>query len=309
MPVPRPNRVLAPCPTIKLTGHVPASTLRSMAEAWWAVKQGGLLYLCATDSCTTCGHNWHKSMQGYAAVAHAFPAANEQGLRLVLGTAFREAASRNLHAAPVFAFFHRPSSSFRVMMRLVKPKRPRAAAYEALGYLARCTTCGQQWQVPAQSLGDAAACRPCAHLHDAAIKLHGPMWLGPMHDASFVSLMADEALRREWHDAADLLQCMQSEAAADAGGALLHYHLGEIQRYLQSEAGIEQPPLREMIDLLRAAGFESSTSHLESKALKTSATLEEVRQVVSATVAQTNAGRDDARDIADDQFIDGTEDC
>ena len=39
------------------------------AEAWWAVRRGGLLYLCATDSCTTCGHNPHQAAAGYAAVA------------------------------------------------------------------------------------------------------------------------------------------------------------------------------------------------------------------------------------------------
>lgn len=96
------------------------------AEAWWAVSKGGMLYLCATDSCTTDGHNPHKAASGYAAVAHRLPSSNEQGLRLLLGAAWREAAARNLHAAPVFSYFHAPSSSFRVMLRLHKPKpRPR----------------------------------------------------------------------------------------------------------------------------------------------------------------------------------------
>jgi len=84
------------------------------AEAWWAVAKGGLLYLCATDSCATAGHNPHKVMSGYAAVAKYHPSCNEQGLRLLLGAAWREAAQRNLHAEPMFAFFDRPSSSFRV---------------------------------------------------------------------------------------------------------------------------------------------------------------------------------------------------
>ena len=96
---------------------------------------GWLLYLCATDSCTTDGHNPHKAMAGYAAVAaKRFPASNEQGLRLFVGAAWRKAAARNLHAAPIFSF-HAPSSSFRVMMRLEKPKRPPAAAYDSLPHV------------------------------------------------------------------------------------------------------------------------------------------------------------------------------
>ena len=97
-----------------------------LSEAWYALKAGGLLYICATDSLTTKGENPHKAWSGYAATAQSFPACNEQGLRLVVATAFREAAARNLHAAPVFSYFHRPSSTFRVMMRLVRARRPPA---------------------------------------------------------------------------------------------------------------------------------------------------------------------------------------
>ena len=263
------------------------------AEAWWAVKEGGLLYLCATDSCTTCGHNAHKATAGYAAVAHALPAANEQGLRLLLGAAFREAAARHLHAVPVFSYFHRPSSSFRVMLKLHRPKRPPARAYDSLCHVARCTACGQQWRVPSTELGEAAARRPCAHLHEAGHTLMGPMWVGPMHDAEYVQRMAEEAERRgeAWDDAAALLRTMASEAEADAAaGAVLHYHLGEVQRYLQAEAGLEQPPLAELVELLRAAGFGASPSHTERKAIKTSATLEQLKEVVQQRAQQEQRG-------------------
>ena len=137
-----------------------------LSEAWWAVQTGGLLYLCATDSCTTSGQNPHKAMQGYAACAHHFPACNEQGLRLVLGAAWREAAARNLHAEPVFSYFHPPSSSFRVMLRLVKPKRPPASAYANLAHVARCGATGELWRVPSDRLDRL--------VEDAAERTDGP---------------------------------------------------------------------------------------------------------------------------------------
>ena len=64
-----------------------------LSEGWFAVNAGGLLYICATDSLTTKGENPHKAWSGYAATAQSFPACNEQGLRLVVATAFREAAA------------------------------------------------------------------------------------------------------------------------------------------------------------------------------------------------------------------------
>ena len=179
-----------------------------LSEAWWAVKTGGLLYLCATDSCTTAGHNPHKATSGYAAAAHHFPACNEQGLRLVLGAAWREAAARNLHAAPIFSFFHAESSSFRVMLQLSKPKRPPASCYASLAHVVRCTKSGEIWTVPSDQLGRLAA---SGHSADE-LQVMGPMWVGPMHDAGFVQRMAAAARTREWEDATRLLETMGEEA-------------------------------------------------------------------------------------------------
>jgi tRNA (guanine26-N2/guanine27-N2)-dimethyltransferase len=252
------------------------------SEAWWAVKTGGLLYLCATDSCTTAGHNPHKTTSGYAAVAKKLPACNEQGLRLLIGASFREAAARNLHARPVFAYFHPPSSSFRVMMRLFKPKRPPAAEYENLAHVGRCTRCGEIWRVPSTQLGAAASLRPCSCAQPVDVDVMGPMWVGEMHDAHLVREMAAEAEARGWDDAVELLRTMEAEAGAEGRGALLFLHLGEVQRHL-AVAGLSLPPLAALVAMLRQAGFGAAPSHSEAKSLKTSATLADIEEVVRAS--------------------------
>lgn len=126
-------------------------------------------------------------------------------------------------------------------------------------------------------LGEAATLRKCEH--DGGVSLAGPMWVGPMHDEPFVRAMKAEAERRGWDDAAELLQLMEAEASAQraAGsgsaeleGALLFYHLGELQRRLAA-AGLRQPPLAALIELLHNAGYTASRSHMEKKALVTSA--------------------------------------
>lgn len=194
--------------------------------------------------------------------------------------AFREAAARNLHAAPVFAYFHRPSSTFRVMMRLVRPRRPPAAAFEALGYVARCPACGELWRVRADALGDAAAGRRCCGTCAAPPpRVSGPLWVGPMHDGAYVDTMRAEAEARGWAEAAALLRRMQAEAEAEEGGALLFYHLGEVERVVAA-AELRQPSLAALVAQLRAAGFAASPSHMEGKALKTTASLSEIVEVV-----------------------------
>ena len=265
------------------------------ADAWWAVKHGGLLYLCATDSLATAGANPAKAYVGYGAVAKYMPACNEVGLRLLVGTSFREAAARGLHAQPLFAFFHRPSSSFRVMMRLRELKAPKSTLVERrLQHVARCAECGEHWRVPSTRLGEAHTLRRCEHTADAS--LAGPMWVGPIHDGEFVSDMAAEAARRGWAEAAELLGLMEAEASAqegsgvgsgvgsrvgsgvgsgagsgvgsgegDAHGALLFYHLGEVQRSL-AFAGLRLPPIDALIKMLHGGGYTAARSHTEKKA-------------------------------------------
>jgi tRNA (guanine26-N2/guanine27-N2)-dimethyltransferase len=170
-------------------------------------------------------------------------------------------------------------------LRLTKPKRPPAAAYANLQHVARCTESGAVWSVPSHQLGGLAASHAAPPGEGSAdresLTVSGPMWVGPMHDESFVARMASAAAEREWADAAALLQTMGDEARAEAHGALLFSHLGDVQRML-TRRGLPLPPLHALVDALRAAGHGASTSHSERKALKTSASLDEVAEVVAS---------------------------
>ena len=122
---------------------------------------------------------------------------------------------------------------------------------------------------------------------EARIQIFGPMWVKAMHDTEAVEKMAEEAATREWHDAAELLTQMAAEAKAEAGGALLYYHLGEVQRRLAAR-GLALPSLAELIGVLQGAGHTACKSHSERKAGKTSATLDELVALVRAA-AETGA--------------------
>mmetsp|Transcript_8585 Transcript_8585/g.20096 ORF Transcript_8585/g.20096 Transcript_8585/m.20096 type:complete len:410 (-) Transcript_8585:169-1398(-) len=250
-------------------------------DAWRAVKRGGLLYLCASDSMTTAGLNPGKAATGFAAVAaRHMPACNEQAVRLLMGSAFREAAARGLHAEPIFGYFHAQSSTIRAMLRLRATKAPTPTVVERkLQYVARCRECGELWRVPVAELARAEELRLCEH-HGKRFTLSGPLWVAPMHDAGFVCAMLREAEARSWSEAEQLLRTMAQEAEAERHGAMLFLHDGELQRALALEQ-LQQPPLETMIEMLRADGHGASRSHMRAKALKTSASLGELVRVVS----------------------------
>jgi tRNA (guanine26-N2/guanine27-N2)-dimethyltransferase len=71
------------------------------AEAWWAVRRGGLLYLCATDALTTAGNNAGKAFVGYGAVApKPLPSCNEASVRMLMGERGSDHSARNSQSPP-----------------------------------------------------------------------------------------------------------------------------------------------------------------------------------------------------------------
>lgn len=52
-----------------------------------------------------------------------------------------------------------------------------------------------------------------------------------------------------------------------------------------ASAQLRQPPLARLVDWLRAAGYAASLSHMEAKALKTTASLTEIVQIVARAAA------------------------
>lgn len=224
-----------------------------------------------------------------------------------LGTAYREAAARSLRAEPVFGFFHRPSSTTRVMMRLAQSKPPSPREVESnYRHVARCSACGELWDVAPMLLGAASTqeagcrCKCVDQPHKAKSRAHstqgdgspvvlgGPMWTGPMHDADFVKDMRVLADERGWTDVTTLLATFEAEAQADAKGALLFYHLGEVQTAL-AHHGMQQPPLEELLPVIRRAGFSACRSHVEPKALKTSASLSQIVELVKQQTKEFNS--------------------
>jgi tRNA (guanine26-N2/guanine27-N2)-dimethyltransferase len=94
------------------------------AEALGALKVGGLLYLCCTDARTGAGRNAPpQALRAFGGLAASTPCSNELIARLVIADAARQAAARGLQLVPVFAFYHRPSSCARVMLRLAATGR------------------------------------------------------------------------------------------------------------------------------------------------------------------------------------------
>ncbi|PPT04923.1 tRNA N2N2-dimethyl(Guanine26-N2)-methyltransferase [Geitlerinema sp. FC II] len=223
----------------------------------WATRLGGFVYLTSTDGRTATGHAGDQSLRVYAARTRAHPSAHEQGLRLIIGAAQQQAATKGLGVEPVFSLFS--GSVYRVMLRLVKRQRLNSQNYGFLGY---CHGCGEYRTL---SWNDFGRVSPCPQDGTPWV-VSGPMWLGALHDRVYLQRMRSIAQSWEWTKRVKLLEIMEEEAELPP----YFYKLGVLGKRFNGDI----PPRDELIQRLRQCGYRTGRTHLESQAIKTEASLE-----------------------------------
>ncbi|KAL6762976.1 S-adenosyl-L-methionine-dependent methyltransferase [Haematococcus lacustris] len=280
-----------------------------LGSALDALKHGGLLFLTSTDGFSSAGLRPTHSLAAYGAYLRALPCANEQGLRMLIGAAVREGASRGLALSPVFSLYSYHGPVFRVMLRATRSALWPAQHY---AFLAHChlhgTTRAQHWR----HLSD-AVCR-CNEgkpgVRPTPLVLSGPLWTGPLHCAKVVGEMQQEAARRGWNGHS--WSTSGSSAVPDAGergaqpgspptthaqlatpGSRKHKArpLEALLALLLEESDPRLPPgflpldvlgrhlvrfpqRDQLIQQLRDAGFAAARCHLDDKALRTNASFQ-----------------------------------
>jgi tRNA (guanine26-N2/guanine27-N2)-dimethyltransferase len=138
----------------------------------------------------------------------------------------------------------------------------------------------------------------------APLCVSGPMWTGPLHDRAFVEAMASEAAARGWEGHAvpldspyrekssknnrqrELLELLGLFAEeADPSLPPWYVHVDDIGRQLRRSPGRDV-----LITQLRAAGHAACRSHVEVRAIKTSASMGQVLAVAEAAAGAGAAG-------------------
>lgn len=264
------------------------------AEAWFALRLGGLLYLCSTDARTAAGKNSAAAAwRGFASIAQNMPASNELGVRLLVADSVRQAAARGFVARPVFGLFHRQSSCSRVMMRLTAAGRKScpASLESDIGFAAWCAQTGEHWVVPLHQCHDPRAASACPHAAQhaslasdsippeaaaAQLRMTGPVWTGDLHDAAFVSKMSELAAGWEgMSEAAKVLRTMEDEMRRKLPP--MYFRLKDVGRWLSAAHGIPRLPRKaDLLAELRRLGHAAGDAQAEAQAIKTSASLAEV---------------------------------
>lgn len=235
-------------------------------SAIMAVREEGLLYLTNTDGFSSGGHRPYHSLASYGAYVRPMPYSNEVGLRMLIGGALREATALGFCVSPLFSYYSYHGPVFRVMFRVSRGNFHKDSQYDFICY---CNKCGNSQAFPWRELGQ--ICCPCSNkVVSRSLVVSGPMWTGPLHDATFLAEMLDLAGEWRWAhtkekgiDLEKLLNLMIDES--DPRLPFGYIKLDEIA----SRGKINSPPVSMMISSLQKEGYAASRSHIAPNAIKT----------------------------------------
>ena len=282
------------------------------------VRYGGLFYACSTDGRALCGQNPSRLQVafGNAVVAPSRPAVNEIALRTFVGDVVRRGAALKLDVVPVFSLFHAHGPVFRAMFRVVGPLRGAYGGFGCgesnIGFVGHCDACGNttvvdeplirifhhnKFEMP--SSVKCVHCKGCdADGRSAALALSGPLWIGTLHDSDVVRGMRDEAERLGWLD--DPSECrekgqMSLEDLLDAFIGESRPELTRVAHYFRTDElarkgrAARVPPRDVLTTALRANGFAATRSHIDSRGLKTNASVQEVVKCANEALSALDA--------------------
>ncbi|MCO5556874.1 hypothetical protein L7F22_061868 [Adiantum nelumboides] len=248
-----------------------------LGPALSAVRFGGLLFVTCTDGFSSGGHRPYNSLAQYGTFMRPMPYANELGLRMLMGAVAKEAAVRNMSVAPIFSLYAPHGPVFRVLLRASAGKSQRIMHY---GFIYYCTKCGDSRTVDWEKLG--AICCPCSQKVSDSLKVSGPLWTGPLHNAEDIQNII--GLAEEWGWISNM---NEQESASNLSGSrrkkkqeklweLLNLMLEESHPELPfgfihldeiAKRGKIQTPRRDtFIKALRNEGYIACRSHISADA-------------------------------------------
>lgn len=223
-----------------------------------AVALEGVLYLASSDGRSPTGHDRPAAVRHLGAAARAHPASWELALRLQLGLLAREAWMQGRGILPLLSFSE--GRTFRTAVRL---RRRASAGEEAwLGMVAHCHGCGDQ-QV--QSLLRLDRWRACGCAGGLAVS--GPLWIGPLQHGETLGEMERLAAESPACRITRASRRLLARLGADPGLPARSWPMAEIGRRL----GAGPPPLRGLVEALRAEGHAARVSGVMEGQLRSDA--------------------------------------
>lgn len=229
-----------------------------------ALVYGGMLAVTATDLQVLGGLHNAVCQRIYGGIPIKTSYGAETAIRLILGCIATVAGRLGAGIAPLYVESH--MHYYRVYVQLLSRPGP-----HEIGYIRHCPLCGQR----GASSERTDPCISCTH----DTKKAGPLWIGPLFDAEFVSKMVAHDKKNGGTYATHLKKCHR-EATLPAA----FYTLDD----MASKARTGPPSLQDMMAYLRQDGFLAEATSFSPTGFRTNAPAQRICSIISSAKSHTN---------------------
>ncbi len=219
-------------------------------EAAPLVRDGGVLYVTATDMAALWGKYREPCLRRYGALSRPWECGDEIGARVLLAALQNDLGKMDRYGVPVFTLDQ--NFAIRIALRI----HHGAERYPAnhIGWLTRCHTCGTLR--PAPLIPTPCTCAHCS----GPVDLAGPLWTGPLWAKEWLAADDDAGLP----DVDAMRSIMRHEADMPVG----YYRLPDSAH---RTAAPRQPRRDHLMQTIIDQGIRCSATHFDRAALRVDA--------------------------------------
>jgi tRNA (guanine26-N2/guanine27-N2)-dimethyltransferase len=225
-----------------------------------------LVCVTATDTAPLCGAHLQSGIRKYGAVPRNTDYHPEMGLRTLISALVRTAARYDKAARPILSHVSRHYA--RTYLELESGARAADDCLDALGHVDGCEDCLWRAATSGHIADPVDACPECG---SDRVLTAGPIWLGPVADDDFA-----RAVRREVTD--DMGEAKRARKLLGTVARELDTPTHYDQHRLYKEWGEPAIGMDEFVERLRGAGHEASRAHYRGTAVKSTASVPQMRE-------------------------------
>ncbi|MDV7350485.1 tRNA (guanine(26)-N(2))-dimethyltransferase [Halorubrum distributum] len=245
----------------------PYGTPMPFADAAFANGRN-LVCVTATDTAPLCGAHLNSGIRKYGAVPRNTDYHPEMGLRTLISALVRTAARYDKAATPILSHVSRHYA--RTYLELESGARAADDCLDGVGHVDHCEDCLWRAATRGHIADPVDACSECG---SDRVLTAGPIWLGPVAEPDFA-----RAVRREVTD--DMGEAKRARKLLGTVARELDTPTHYDQHRLYKEWGEPAIGMDEFVERLRGAGHEASRAHYRGTAVKSTASIPEMREAV-----------------------------
>ncbi len=228
-----------------------------------AIAKEGLVAITATDTGPLNCSYPYTCLRRYGAYCIKTDFSKEMGLRILIGSIIRKAASRDIAFKPIFSYYR--DYYYRVYFTVSRKATDANRLVSKVGYIV---------------YNEETHERIIIHSLDQLVKkefvgnIIGPLWIGELGDRNFINKMINLISELEYldHTIKNFLETLYNEYLIITP----YYRLDILCSILRRN----MPPINTVIKTIRDAGYQVYRTHFDPRGIKTNASYRELLNIL-----------------------------